>query len=99
MKTTFYLNGKKTSRKALTEKIGADRLKRYIEEAKEAFFADPLTQNSFWLGGKDTLTIQVNPETARAFGAHDCDSHFSCALSIHFASLAKWADNLVFGHF
>ena len=34
MKTTFYLNGKKTSRKALTEKIGADRLKRYIEEAK-----------------------------------------------------------------
>lgn len=43
--------------------------------------------------------IQVNPETACAFGAHDCDSHFSCALSIHFASLAKWADNLVFGHF
>ena len=43
--------------------------------------------------------IQVNPETACAFRAHDCDSHFSCALSIHFASLAKWADNLVFGHF
>ena len=60
MKTTFYLNGKKTSRKALTEKIGADRLKRYIEEAKEAFFEDPFTQNSFWLGGKDTLTIEFN---------------------------------------
>ena len=60
MKTTFYLNGKKTSRKALTEKIGADRLKRYIEEAKETFFADPLTQNSFWLGDKDTLTIEFN---------------------------------------
>ena len=43
--------------------------------------------------------IQVNPETACAFGAHDCDSHFSWALSIHFATLAKWADNLVFGHF
>ena len=60
MKTTFYLNGKKTSRKALTEKIGAERLKRYIEEAKETFFADPLTQNSFWIGGKDTLTIEFN---------------------------------------
>ena len=60
MKTTFYLNGKKTSRKALTEKIGAERLERYIEEAKEAFFADPLTQNSFWIGGKDTLTIEFN---------------------------------------
>ena len=60
MKTTFYLNGKKTSRKALTEKIGADRLKRYIEEAKEAFFEDPLTQNSFWLGGKNMLTIEFN---------------------------------------
>ena len=43
--------------------------------------------------------IQVNPETARAFGAHDCDSHFSCAFSIYFAFMAKWADNLVFGHF
>ena len=31
MRTTFYLNGKKTSRKALTEMLGADRLKRYIE--------------------------------------------------------------------
>ena len=60
MRTTFYLNGKKTSRKALTEKIGADRLKRYIEEAQETFFEDPLTQNSFWLGGKDMLTIEFN---------------------------------------
>ena len=60
MKTTFYLNGKKTGRKALTEMLGADRLKRYIEEAKEAFFEDPLTQNSFWLGGKNKLTIEFN---------------------------------------
>ena len=60
MRTTFYLNGKKTSRKALAEMLGADRLKRYIEEAKEAFFEDPFTQNSFWLGGKDMLTIEFN---------------------------------------
>lgn len=59
MKTTFYLNGKKITRKALTELIGAERLKRYIEEAKDAFFEDPLTQNSFWLG-KDMLTIEFN---------------------------------------
>ena len=55
MKTIFYLNGKKTTRKALTEMLGADRLKRYIEEAKETFFEDPLTQNSFWLGGRNML--------------------------------------------
>ena len=60
MKTTFYLNDKKTSRKALTELLGADRLKRYIEEAKETFFKDPLTQNSFWLGGRNMLTIEFN---------------------------------------
>lgn len=60
MKTTFYLNGKKTTKKAVTELVGAERLKRYIEEAKEAFFEDPLTQNSFWLGGKNMLTIEFN---------------------------------------
>ena len=40
--------------------LGADRLKRYIEEAKETFFEDPLTQNSFWLGGRNMLTIEFN---------------------------------------
>ena len=60
MKTTFYLNGKKTTKKALTELIGAERLKKHIEEAKETFFEDPLTQNSFWIGGKNMLTIEFN---------------------------------------
>ena len=60
MKTTFCLNGKKSSRKALNEMLGADRLKRYIEEAKETFLEDPLTQNSFWIGGRNTLTIELN---------------------------------------
>ena len=59
MKTTFYLNGKKTTRKALIEMLGADRLKRYIEEAKEAFFENPLTENSFWIGS-GMLTIEFN---------------------------------------
>lgn len=60
MKTTFYLNGKKTTKKVLTELIGAERLKRYIDEAKETFFEDPLTQNSFWIGGQNMLTIEFN---------------------------------------
>ena len=60
MKTTFYLNGKKTTKKAVTELIGAERLKRYIEEAKATFFEDPLTQNSFWIGGRNMLTIEFN---------------------------------------
>lgn len=60
MKTTFYLNGKKTTKKALTELLGAERLKKYTEEAKEAFFEDPLTENSFWIGGGNMLTIEFN---------------------------------------
>lgn len=60
MKTTFYLKGKKTTKKAVTELVGAERLKQYIEETKETFFEDPLTQNSFWLGGKNMLTIEFN---------------------------------------
>ncbi len=57
MKTNFYLDGKKITKKALTEKIGADRLKRMIEESKEEFFRDPLTENSYFLGN-GMLTIE-----------------------------------------
>ena len=60
MKTTFYLNGKKTTRKTITNLIGAERMKKYIEDARETFFEDPLTQNSFWIGGRDMLTIEFN---------------------------------------
>ena len=44
----------------MTELISAERLERYIAEAKESFFEDPLTENSFWLGGRNTLTIEFN---------------------------------------
>ena len=60
MKTTFYLNVKKTTRKSITNLIGAERMKKYIEDARETFFEDPLTQNSFWIGGRDMLTIEFN---------------------------------------
>ena len=32
MKTKFYLNGKKTTRKAIQEQLGADRLARMLKE-------------------------------------------------------------------
>ena len=57
MKTTFYLNGKKTTRKAVKELIGEERLKKILEEAKETFLEDPLIQNDFFTGS-GMLTIE-----------------------------------------
>ena len=57
MKTTFYLDGKKTTRKSVKELIGEERLKRILEEAKETFFEDPLVQNDFFIGN-GMLTIE-----------------------------------------
>ena len=56
MKTKFYLNGKKATRKAIQEQLGADRLARMLKEAKKTFLADPLTQNDFFIGS-GMLTI------------------------------------------
>lgn len=56
MKTKFYLNGKKTTRKAIKEQLGEERLARMLKEAKETFMADPLTQNDFFIGN-GMLTI------------------------------------------
>lgn len=56
MKTKFYLNGKKTTRKAIKDQLGDERLARMLKEAKETFLADPLTQNDFFIGN-GMLTI------------------------------------------
>jgi hypothetical protein len=56
MKTNFYLDGRKTTRKAVKELVGEDNLKHYIEEAKETFMEDPLIQNDIFLG-RQMLTI------------------------------------------
>lgn len=56
MKMKFYLNGKKTTRKAIQEQLGADRLATMLKEAKETFMADPLIQNDFFIGS-GMLTI------------------------------------------
>ena len=57
MTTKFYLDGKKTTRKAVKELIGEERLKRMLEEAKETFREDPLVENDFFLG-RQMLTIR-----------------------------------------
>lgn len=57
MRTNLYLEGKKITRKAATELVGEDRLKRMIAEAKAGFFEDPLVQQS-WFIGKGCLTIE-----------------------------------------
>ena len=41
MKYIFYLDGKKTTRKAVKELIGKERLSRMLREARETFMEDP----------------------------------------------------------
>lgn len=62
MKTKFYLDGKKTTKKAMAEKIGKERLDRMVGEAKEGFFADPMEQQSFHLGSAE----QTFPDNGHA---------------------------------
>jgi len=49
MKIKFYLNGKKTTRKAIKKLIGEDQLERMLAEAKETFKEDPLIENEFFI--------------------------------------------------
>ena len=58
MKTIYYLNGRKTTRKAMKELLGEERLKRMTAEATEGVKADPLEEQSFFLGKAGTLTIE-----------------------------------------
>ena len=57
MRTNFYLNGKKITRKAVKELVGEERLNEMLAEAKETFLEDPLTQNDFFIGN-GMLTIE-----------------------------------------
>ena len=62
MKLKFTVNGKKTSRKAVKELIGEERLNNMIKESKETMKEDPLIENDYWLGtGIGMLTIQMDP--------------------------------------
>jgi len=57
MKTNYYIEGKKTTKKALTEKLGKERIDRLTKEAKEGFMQDPLEQQSFYTSA-GMLTIE-----------------------------------------
>ena len=58
MKTRFYLNDKKITKKAATELVGAERLKEMIKEAKRGFMIDPLTHQSWFIGRNGCLSIE-----------------------------------------
>lgn len=60
MRTIFYLNEKKISKRKLEDMLGKERMKRMLDEAKETFREDPLIQNSFFLGSNGTLTIEFD---------------------------------------
>ncbi|MBR2258188.1 MAG: hypothetical protein IJ899_12830 [Blautia sp.] len=60
MKTSFYLDGKKTTQKAMKELLGEERLKDILGQAKETFFEDPLIENDFYIGGGKMLTIRFS---------------------------------------
>ena len=51
MKTLFYLNGKKITRKAALELVPESTLDRYIEAARHQYWEDPLVENSFMVHG------------------------------------------------
>ena len=59
MKTEFYINGKKVSRKSVEAKVGKDRLLRMESEAKETFMEDPFIANDWMIPG-GMLTIKFN---------------------------------------
>jgi len=58
MRTVFYLNGKKVSKKSLVAQLGEQRVANIIAQAKEVYMEDPMTQNDFWLGGQNMLTVE-----------------------------------------
>ena len=57
MRTLLYLNGRKTTRKALLERIPESTLERLINAAKTQFRDDPLVENDFMVPG-GILTIR-----------------------------------------
>ena len=58
MKTRFYIDGKKTTRKAVKELVGEDRLKRMLAEAREDFLEDPSIAADYHLGRYGMLSIR-----------------------------------------
>lgn len=47
MKTRFYLNGQKITKKAAEKIAGKERLEQMIEESIEAWYEEPGEENSY----------------------------------------------------
>ena len=90
MRTKFYLDGKKITKKALQERIGEERLKRMMQEAKETFLEDPLIKNDFYLGREGMLTIEFC-ETYK-LGWEPQGSYF-CAMKWRWERWRREAEN------
>jgi hypothetical protein len=58
MKTVFYIDGRKTTRKAVKEMVGEERLKRMLAEAREDFLEDPGIETDYHLGCYGMLSIR-----------------------------------------
>ncbi len=59
MKTNFYFNGKKTTRKSVKEMLGEERFNKILKDAKETYREDPLIQNDFFTGS-GMLTVEFD---------------------------------------
>ena len=58
MKTKFYLNNRKVSKKAMTEQFGKEAIDKKIKEAKETFMIEPnIWYGHSWWMGSGMLTI------------------------------------------
>lgn len=57
MKTTFFLNGHRITKKAAAELLGKERLQQYTREAWERFQIEPGEEQS-WFVGAGILTIE-----------------------------------------
>lgn len=57
MKTIFYLNGKKITRKNLNDLLGKAVVRELVLRAKETYFMDPLIQNDFYMGSYGMVTV------------------------------------------
>lgn len=58
MKTNFYIDGNKVSRREAFSRIGSNQMNLYLEEAKECYKDDPLVAIDFYLGSRGMLTIE-----------------------------------------
>ena len=58
MKAVLYMNGKKTTRRAIRKLVGEERLKNMLARAKDGIQHDPNEEQHFLLSGNGTLAVE-----------------------------------------